>query len=223
MKKNYYVLFIISLAFSSAFFATNVSASTLNIATPFSFTRNLYGGSKGNDVRKLQILLNEDIKTTTVAFGEAGSSGNETDFYGNSTFKAVKIFQKLHNLPEVGYVGPSTRKVLNEILANGGLQDVERPTISSVTATKGDKANSEVIRVNYDGNGEIPTIWFAYGAAIDAVTLNSTSTQGKDIKGSAMITISELSSDDYFVKAFVKNSYGTTTSTVIKFNGATGI
>ncbi len=221
-NKNYYFSITI-LVFVFAFFASNVFAeeSVVSLAVPFSFTHNLYLGSTGNDVKKLQILLNEDAKTTTVAFGQPGSPNNETGVYGSATYQGVKAFQKIHNLPVVGYVGPATRKALNDVLSNGGLLEVEQPRISSVTAKHGTTENSKIVTVVYDGNGEAPTVWFAYGAAMDAVTLMSKPVEATSTRGSVSVTLSDLSTSDYFVKAFVRNSFGTTTSTVMKLNIAT--
>ena len=73
------------------------------------FYRNLTIGSKGEDVKKLQQLLNTDIATRISATG-AGSPGNETTYFGAATKAAVMKYQKKNNIiPASGYVGPVTR------------------------------------------------------------------------------------------------------------------
>jgi len=80
------------------------------------FTRNLKLGSRGSDVLELQILLN--CLGFTLALEGAGSSGNETTYFGPLTRQAVISFQNtyaeeiLHpvDLTEgTGFFGPSTR------------------------------------------------------------------------------------------------------------------
>ena len=64
-------------------------------------------GHSGEEVRKLQELL-EDLGHFTYSAGPTG-------YYGNITKVAVISFQKAKNLsPYPGYVGPGTRKALNE-------------------------------------------------------------------------------------------------------------
>ena len=76
------------------------------------FYRNLTIGSKGDDVKKLQQLLNTDIATRISATG-AGSPGNETNYFGNATKAAVIKYQQKNNItPAQGYVGPLTRTKL---------------------------------------------------------------------------------------------------------------
>ncbi len=84
------------------------------------FTRNLYPGSRGADVRSLQMYLN--ASGFTVAQGGAGSPGNETDLYGPLTASAIRRFQEANYgaiLSPLGYssgtgiFGPSTRSYVN--------------------------------------------------------------------------------------------------------------
>ncbi len=97
------------------------------IPSGFSFNQNLSRGSKRQDVKYLQIILNSDLATRVSQTGP-GSPGNETDFFGPATESAVKKFQNKyssevltpHNLSSpTGFVGPSTRAKLNSILAQG--------------------------------------------------------------------------------------------------------
>lgn len=78
-----------------------------------SFNRNLTLGSKGEDVRDLQILLNQ--KGFTVANQGPGSPGNETDFFGTLTQKALASYQLVNQItPPSGYFGPITRSYISQ-------------------------------------------------------------------------------------------------------------
>ena len=77
-------------------------------------SRNLYQGISGEDVRTLQKILNAN--GYTVATTGAGSSGNETTYFGAATAAAVKRFQTAKGItPVAGYVGPITRAALNSL------------------------------------------------------------------------------------------------------------
>ncbi len=87
------------------------------------FGRNLTIGSTGEDVRALQVLLNQSADTRLAALG-VGSPGSETDYFGPITAMAVKRFQEKYAaavlLPAglsvgTGFVGPATRMQLNSL------------------------------------------------------------------------------------------------------------
>jgi peptidoglycan hydrolase-like protein with peptidoglycan-binding domain len=74
-------------------------------ATPSSFTTLLQVGSRGEEVRRLQIAL------------KAQGHFNEetTGYFGTITRAAVMAFQTAQNLEAVGFVGPKTRAALNAL------------------------------------------------------------------------------------------------------------
>jgi len=96
------------------------------VGTPFVFTSNLKLGMKGNDVKQLQIFLNQRLDVPLAKSG-AGSPGNETDFFGPLTKAAVIRYQEQHaqdilapwNLTKgTGFVGRTTRAKINEMMVN---------------------------------------------------------------------------------------------------------
>ncbi|MFZ6014785.1 MAG: peptidoglycan-binding protein [Patescibacteria group bacterium] len=87
------------------------------------FTRNLGFGFRGADVKRLQIFLND--QGYVLAGQGNGSPGDETEFYGPRTFRAVKAFQEgfsdyilspLNLTRGTGYFGNLTRDLANKIL-----------------------------------------------------------------------------------------------------------
>src|SRR3989339_1118908 len=95
----------------------NKSASTadpLDSARKSIFTRDLFSGCSGEDVRRLQQFLNTDTDTLVAAQG-IGSSGQESDYFGDLTKRAVQRFQTKYNIVSAGCdgygkVGLSTRE-----------------------------------------------------------------------------------------------------------------
>ena len=92
----------------------------------FIFSRNLRIGDNVEDVKQLQKILNSYSKTI-VSNNGYGSFGNETTYFGKLTLDAVIRFQNLYREEIVGndtsfvgtgYVGPLTRKKLNELTTN---------------------------------------------------------------------------------------------------------
>ncbi len=84
------------------------------------FFRNLKQGDRGEDVRALQKILNEDPVTLISTTGP-GSYGQETDYFGAKTYDAVVRFQQKYRqnvlIPAgltapTGFVGPLTRNFL---------------------------------------------------------------------------------------------------------------
>ncbi len=78
------------------------------------FTKSLGLGTKDADVLRLQRFLNTD-PATQIASSGLGSPGQETDYFGSLTEKAVQKFQLKHGIvvsasdPGYGLVGPKTR------------------------------------------------------------------------------------------------------------------
>ncbi|MBU2597318.1 MAG: peptidoglycan-binding protein [Planctomycetes bacterium] len=96
------------------------------------FNVDLYLGIRHADVKRLQQLLNSDPDTCLVKDG-VGSPGNETDYFGSLTEKAVKKFQKKYGIvssgaPQTtgyGCVGRKTRAKLVEVFRNKEVKRIE--------------------------------------------------------------------------------------------------
>ena len=89
----------------------------------YTFTRNLTLGSSGADVKKLQEFLNSD-SSTLVAVSGVGSKGQETNYFGPATKRAVAKFQNKYASEVLapygltsgtGYFGPSTKSKANKV------------------------------------------------------------------------------------------------------------
>lgn len=81
--------------------------------TNYQFTRDLYLGRVGEDVKQLQIYLNNN--GFKLADSGDGSNGSETDFFGQLTKQALIKFQKANKIePAYGFFGPVTRALINK-------------------------------------------------------------------------------------------------------------
>jgi hypothetical protein len=92
------------------------SPSTPASSAPFIFTRNLYFGITGNDVKELQtFLISQD---TGHAAGKLAAHGTTT-YFGSLTQNALIEFQKNAGIhPVIGYFGPITRRYVNNLQEN---------------------------------------------------------------------------------------------------------
>lgn len=100
-----------------------------NQTQAYTFSRNLKLGDQGEDVRQLQIVLNQD-RATTVALSGPGSSGFETTYFGPATLAAVKRFQTKYQAEVLvpagltvpsGFVGALTRAKMASLSGISGL------------------------------------------------------------------------------------------------------
>lgn len=77
----------------------------------YRFTQDLHLGMTSPDVKELQQYLN--LNGFSVASEGPGSPGQETDYFGELTERALARFQTVHNvMPAAGYFGILTRTLL---------------------------------------------------------------------------------------------------------------
>lgn len=150
----------IQTIFTTALFATlslltalAFSASAQTGSTEISinvFPKDLRQGDRGEDVRNLQKVLNS-LPETTLAESGPGAPGEETDYFGPRTFTAVIKFQEKH-ADEIlfpiqlskgtGFVGPMTRKKLNQAAPAAGVSTGSGTSTGSSTQTSGSGTSS---------------------------------------------------------------------------------
>lgn len=92
----------------------NTNGTQVNNVNPISgtvFTRNLTVGSRGDDVKALQVFLNS--RGFKVALTGNGSVGKESTYFGPATKTALAKFQAANGItPASGYFGPKTRAII---------------------------------------------------------------------------------------------------------------
>lgn len=102
------------LTISNSTTNSNQNTNVNNKNEKLILVRNLYNGITGNDVIELQKFLNKN--GFILASSGPGSINNETNYFGSVTESAVIKFQISRNItPSVGYVGPITRKAIEDL------------------------------------------------------------------------------------------------------------
>ncbi len=92
-----------------------LSTTTPSPSTTTLFTRDLYLGITGPDVKELQQYLNSH--DFAVSSSGSGSPGHETTTFGTKTQSDLEKFQKAHNIrPSIGYFGAITRAFVNSTI-----------------------------------------------------------------------------------------------------------
>lgn len=106
--------------YRSTYATTASSSSGSSGSSSYTFTRDLYVGSRGADVKALQQYLNR--KGFIVASSGPGSPGQETELYGGLTASAVRRLQEAYKstiltpagfYAGTGIFGPHTRSYVN--------------------------------------------------------------------------------------------------------------
>jgi peptidoglycan hydrolase-like protein with peptidoglycan-binding domain len=116
------------------------TSASQQATTAYTFTRNLKLGSRGEDVKRLQIFLNQ--QGFTVSETGAGAPGNETDYFGQKTHVALILFQDAHKAAILtpvglsrgtGFFGPSTISRIHELEGRQGTG--QQPTQTNAPST----------------------------------------------------------------------------------------
>ncbi|MEI6660251.1 MAG: peptidoglycan-binding domain-containing protein, partial [bacterium] len=98
----------------------STSSGSSGGSAPFTFTKPNQSGAQNNDVKELQVFLNKN--NFTVATSGTGSTGNESNYFGLATKRALGAFQVKYGLVKskksVGYgvMGPKTRALINKLI-----------------------------------------------------------------------------------------------------------
>lgn len=127
----------ITFTFVSLFlyFPAPTSTALAQVAEPFSFKKDLRLGDTDPDVKALQKVLNT-ASETAVAITGPGSTGQESDYFGNLTQTAVIKFQKKYQVTANGQVDKATRTQLNLLIGVSVTVDsVGLPQSRTATAT----------------------------------------------------------------------------------------
>ena len=124
---------VASTASSASQGTTVAQTTTKTISTPsgitITITKTLKLGSENSEVKALQQALAQDK--------DIYPEGKVTGYYGALTRNAIKRFQKKYGIEPVGYVGPQTRKKLNEIYGQTQTSSASSAATSSVSSTSG--------------------------------------------------------------------------------------
>ena len=88
-----------------------IKGTTKEIKQTLRLTRRLWKGMRGEDIEALQEILATDP--------EIYPEGLVTGYFGPLTEKAIKRFQKMMGVEQVGVVGPKTLSKINELLEEG--------------------------------------------------------------------------------------------------------
>lgn len=105
----------IQIVASHVMFDEGSPVTMLSIAKEpiYRFSRDLFVGVQGDDVKELQRYLNR--QGFTLAENGVASPGQETVYFGELTRNALIRFQQTNGIsPAIGYFGPKTRAVVNE-------------------------------------------------------------------------------------------------------------
>lgn len=165
------------------FLAVLLAAPVSLFAITENFTRTLYFGMRGSDVRELQKLLNSSVETRVTETG-AGSPGNETDYFGAATKRALIKFQEKYRaeiLTPVGLVSGTgifgaTTRAKASALKEAPVSVVPQPTEGDVIVmfpSQYSGTSGTMITISGAGFTDDNTVYFGpTHAVIKAVSTN---------------------------------------------------
>lgn len=135
-----------------------VLSPALVFASTNVFTRTLYMGMRGEDVRELQRFLNTDIETRVAGAG-AGSTGNETDYFGPATKSALIKFQEKYRADVLtplgltsgtGILGAKTREKVSALLDSESIIEDVATLLKQEQASSGLPVRLKIPVINID-------------------------------------------------------------------------
>ena len=158
------------------------------------FTRSLFQGVSGDDVKCLQMVLNS--AGYTIALSGAGSPGNETMFFGGLTKAAVAKWQAAAGVsPAAGYFGPLSRAKYDSMVVAvaptpaptptptptptpGATPPVAVPAGSGLTVTA--PAEQPLAKLVPEGSARVPFVKAVFTASSDGnATVKSVTVERK--------------------------------------------
>ena len=164
--------------------------------------RNLASGTKGDDVRTLQELLNK-----------AGHSLSVDGSFGNQTHSAVKKFQTENGLAVDGIVGPITSEALTELMVTS----TESDNTPSLTLSQEDFGSHEAIEVAFKNGPGNPLDWigiYQSKSPIDEhnhhgnwLYVNGEKTPTEGLREGEIAIAHNLQAGDYKVAFLANNGY----------------
>lgn len=140
---------------SAAFFIINISLVSAAETCAVDIRTDLRLGVTSSDVTKLQVFLNKDPRTQIALVGP-GSPGQETEFFGAMTKKAVIAFQELHAADILapagltkgtGFVGNGTRafiETLCSLTSNAGATVLAQISTDALSVSTGEQPASSI-------------------------------------------------------------------------------
>jgi len=193
-----------------------VLAITVQTADAYTWSRSLKLGSRGSDVKDLQMFLNM-CADTKVSNSGAGSPGMETTYFGPATKAAVIKFQTARGVsPQSGLFGPLSRAKAADLQASsnvcGGVvvnppQGQNGPVMASLSATTpaagyivNNQATAGLLDVTFSGNGMVNSVTLKRSGISDQNTLsnvylyegNTRLTDGYSFNSAGEITMNNL-------------------------------
>ena len=155
------------------------------------FTRSLFQGVSGDDVKCLQQYLNSS--GNQVAASGAGSPGNETMYFGSLTRAAVSKWQAANGVsPTAGYFGPISQAKYNSLVAAAppppppGVPPPATPPGSGLAVSAATQPGDTLAPLNA---ARIPATKFTLTAASDGdVKVNSLTVERQGLATDAAIS-----------------------------------
>ncbi len=147
--------------------ATSIFLLSIYSVAHAEITRTLRVGDRGDDVRELQVFLNQDPETR-IALSGVGAPGYESTYFGNLTRLAVNRFQIKYALQVLtpaglsgptGVVGPLTRALIYKLSWQTPTPVVTTPTVSptvEIAAITPQSITSSPQQITLTGSGFTP-------------------------------------------------------------------